>query len=44
MHNDIILPISQGEFNGNRNEYGRICIGDTPIIHYKTKHTNRHTK
>ena len=40
MHNDNILPVSQGEIYGARNKYGRVCIGNTSLIKYTPKHTN----
>ena len=40
MKNNIILPLPQGGFHGAINEYGRVCVGNTSIIKYTTKHTN----
>ena len=38
LHNDLILPVSQGGCFGIRNEYSRVCIGDTSLINYMLKH------
>ena len=40
LHNDLILPLSQGEFRVDRNKDGRVCIGDNCLRDYMTKHIN----
>ena len=37
MHNDLILPVSQGGFYGARYEDGRVCIRDTFLRKYIPK-------
>ena len=34
LKNDIILPVSQGEFSGARHEEVRVLIGDTSLRNY----------
>ena len=31
LHNDLILPIYQGDFFGARTVDGKLCIGDTSL-------------
>ena len=31
LHNDMILPISEGRFFGTATVYGILCIGDTSL-------------
>ena len=38
MHNDLTLPVSHGGFHCDRNEYGKVCIGDTSLRMYRPKH------
>ena len=40
MYKDLILLVSQGVFNGARNGNGRVCIVDTYLRNYITKHIN----
>ena len=40
LHNHLILPVTQGGFHGVRNEYGRVCIGDTSLRKYTPKQIN----
>ena len=34
LHNDMVLPSSQGDFYGARTIDGNICIGDTSLRNY----------
>ena len=34
LHNDMILPSSQGGFSDARTDYGNICIGYTSLMKY----------
>ena len=36
LHNDLILPVPQGELYGARNQEGRVFIGDTSMRKYMT--------
>ena len=38
LHNDMILPISQGICFGAINLYGKLFIGDTPPRKYMPKY------
>ena len=38
MHNDLILPVYQRGFHGDKNEDGRVCIGDKSLRKYTIKH------
>ena len=40
MHNDLILPLYQGEYSGTINKDGRVFIGNTSLIKYMQKHMN----
>ena len=38
LHNDLILPASQGGFYGARNKYGKVCIWYMSLRNYTPKH------
>ena len=38
LHNDTILPSSEGGFSGARTIYGNICIGYTSLRKYMPKY------
>ena len=41
MHNDLVLPVTQGGFSGDRDEEGIVYIIDTSLIKYMPKHMNK---
>ena len=38
FHNDLILPVSQGRFYVDWDEELRVCISDTSLRNYTSKH------
>ena len=38
LHNDMILPSSEGDFSGARTSDGNICIGYTLLRKYMPKY------
>ena len=41
LHNDMISPIYQGGFFGEKYLNGKVCIGDTSLRNYTPKYTEQ---